>query len=69
TVNVIRDYDVQEKYSVSLPDEITGVLNCPNQNCITNTDEPVETKFDVIDTELRCEYCENVVRGDITEYL
>ncbi|MDY6779212.1 MAG: aspartate carbamoyltransferase regulatory subunit [Halobacteria archaeon] len=78
TVNLVRDYEVQEKRDVSLPDEIVGVLRCPNSNCITNTREPVETKFNVSEvksdavrseTELRCDYCETVVRGDVTDHL
>lgn len=69
TVNVVRDYEVQEKYSVRMPDRIVGVIECPNSNCITNTREPVETEFDVLESELRCVYCEKVIRGEIADYL
>lgn len=69
TVNVVRDYEVQEKYSVGMPGVIRGVIRCPNGNCITNTREPVETEFDVLDGELRCVYCEKVIRGEIADYL
>lgn len=69
TVNVVRDYEVQDKYSVSMPGVIEGVIRCSNMNCITNTREPVETRFDVLDGELRCVYCEKVIRGDIAEHL
>ncbi|MFB6283816.1 MAG: aspartate carbamoyltransferase regulatory subunit [Halobacteria archaeon] len=69
TVNVVREFDVQEKHEVKMPDEISRVIRCPNRNCITNTDEPVDTRFDVSDSGLRCMYCEDVIRGDIPEYL
>jgi len=69
TVNVVRDYEVGEKYEVSMPDEIRGVLECPNSNCITNTREPVEACFDVGDTDLRCDYCDTVLEGDIPDHL
>ncbi len=75
TVNMIREYDVVEKYEVSMPDCIVGILDCPNPNCITNTDEPVETRFNVVvphemeSAELQCHYCETVVKGDVTDLL
>lgn len=58
-INIIRDYEVAEKRVVVLPDRIVGIVKCPNPKCITNN-EPVVTKFDVIDKEhviLRCHYC------------
>lgn len=73
TVNVVRDFEVREKYEVSMPDEIHGVLSCPNPNCVTNTREPTETSFDVRDTgegtEMRCGYCGTVVTEEIAERL
>ncbi|MFP4631971.1 MAG: aspartate carbamoyltransferase regulatory subunit [Halobacteriales archaeon] len=70
TVNVVREYDVTEKYSVSMPEEIRGVLVCPNPSCITNTDEPVETRFVVEgDGEVRCGYCDEVISGDVADYV
>lgn len=69
TVNVVRDFDVSEKYDVSMPDEIRGVLDCPNPNCVTNTREPVETVFDVLDGEIRCEYCGTVLSDEVAEHL
>ncbi|MDZ7687514.1 MAG: aspartate carbamoyltransferase regulatory subunit [Halobacteriales archaeon] len=69
TVNVIRDFEVREKYEVSMPDEIRGVLSCSNPNCVTNTREPVETVFDVRDGGIRCEYCGTVLSDEIADYL
>ena len=69
TVNVVRDYEVRDKYDVSMPDEIRGVLSCPNPRCITNTREPVETVFDVDEGEMRCDYCGTVLRDEIADLL
>jgi aspartate carbamoyltransferase regulatory subunit len=69
TVNVIRDFEVRDKYDVSMPDEVRGVLDCPNPNCVTNTHEPVETVFDVRDGEIRCEYCGTVLSDEVAQHL
>ena len=64
TINIVRDYEVIEKNRVERPTEVTGVLSCPNANCITNADEPVVSKFDVVDDGVRCTYCDTIVRED-----
>lgn len=70
TVNVVREYDVQDKYSVSMPEDISGVLECPNPSCITNGGEPVETRFEVKgDAELRCSYCDEVLDDEVSKYI
>ncbi len=64
TINIIRDYEIVEKGKVNLLDEISGILKCPNPNCITNTNEPMITRFYVIEKEpvsLRCYYCERIM--------
>ncbi|MDR3137314.1 MAG: aspartate carbamoyltransferase regulatory subunit [Tannerellaceae bacterium] len=64
-LNVIRDYEVVEKKTLSLPDELVGVIKCNNPRCITNN-EPMPTRFHVIDKgaetcTVRCHYCERKV--------
>lgn len=64
TISIIRDFKVREKRVVDLPDRITGVIHCPNPNCITNQSEPVESAFDVARRRpvvLRCAYCERTI--------
>ena len=64
-VNVIRDYEVVEKHPVELPDQVVGLVKCSNPKCITNN-EPMRTRFDVIDREnvtVRCHYCNREVSG------
>jgi aspartate carbamoyltransferase regulatory subunit len=59
-VNIVRDYDVIKKYTVSLPKVFSGVFKCPNPQCITNA-EVIKTVFTVFDgspIRLQCTYCE-----------
>ena len=69
TINIVRDFDVVEKNRVTRPDTVTGVLSCPNRNCITNADEPVETRFDVVADGVRCDYCSTILRADIADHI
>ena len=61
TVNVIKDFKVETKLSLGVPETVDGMLSCPNSNCITAT-EPVETSFRVSEKDgevrLKCKYCE-----------
>ncbi len=61
TVNIIDNQSVVEKKLVELPEKIEGVLECPNPHCVTNTDEPLDVSFEIIDKKpvmLKCGYCE-----------
>jgi aspartate carbamoyltransferase regulatory subunit len=71
TINIIRDFEVIEKYRVDLPERIDGVVKCNNPNCISNTREPVISKFMVNKkpVELRCVYCDHVIYEGIAEHL
>jgi aspartate carbamoyltransferase regulatory subunit len=69
TINIVRDFEVVEKNRVTRPDTVTGVLSCPNRNCITNAGEPVETRFDVVADGVRCDYCSTILRADIAEHI
>ena len=69
TINIVRDFEVVEKNRVTRPDTVTGVLSCPNRNCITNADEPIETRFDVVADGVRCDYCSTILRADIADHI
>ncbi|MDP7180079.1 MAG: aspartate carbamoyltransferase regulatory subunit [Candidatus Woesearchaeota archaeon] len=67
TVNIIKDYDVKEKISVSLPTEMENVVKCSNPQCITNA-EKVRGKFYVLEKKplkVKCHYCERCFKKDI----
>lgn len=70
TINIVREYDIVDKSEVHLLDEIKNILRCPNPNCITNTAEPVETRFSVIEKKpviLRCYHCERIMTEEDIE--
>ncbi|MCX9026299.1 MAG: aspartate carbamoyltransferase regulatory subunit, partial [Candidatus Methanoperedens sp.] len=71
TINIIRDFEVIEKHKVELPERLVGVVKCDNPNCISNTNEPVISKFAVNKkpVELRCIYCDHVISEGIAEHL
>ena len=61
TINIIRDYEVAKKHRVELPDEIIGIVKCSNPTCISNSKEPVKSRFKVISKDpprIKCYYCE-----------
>ena len=61
TINIIREYEVAEKHRVNLPDEIRGIVTCSNPTCVSNSKEPVKSRFKVIKKDplrIKCYYCE-----------
>lgn len=65
-LNIIRDYEVVEKKTVTLPDELVGLVRCNNPKCITNN-EPMPSRFEVIDKEkgtIKCHYCERKINKE-----
>ncbi len=69
SINIIRDFDVVEKSRVDRPTTVTDVIACPNRNCITTEDEPVQSKFDVLENGVRCVYCDTIIREDLTDHI
>ena len=60
-LNIIRNYEVVEKKTVNMPDEMRGIVKCANPKCITNNEPGMDTLFHVVDKEqgtLKCHYCE-----------
>lgn len=59
TLCVIKDYEIIEKRMVVMPEELVGIVQCPNPKCITNN-EPMKTRFRSVaqgNDILRCSYC------------
>ncbi|MCW3996571.1 MAG: aspartate carbamoyltransferase regulatory subunit [Candidatus Bathyarchaeota archaeon] len=60
SINIVHDYEVVEKTEVKLPQAIEGIVKCANPCCISNSDEPIVSKFYVKREEpllLKCHYC------------
>ena len=70
TVNIIRDFEVVEKKTLTMPEEIVGSARCMNPKCITNH-QPIKTRFTTIESNneilLLCHYCEKIsdTRGSL----
>ena len=67
TINIIRDYEIVAKNKVILADELDSIMKCTNPKCITNTTEPIKSKFYVLKKSpalLRCHYCERLIKAD-----
>lgn len=59
TINLIRKSRRTHKHQVQLPQQILGLVHCPNSTCITRH-EYVPTRFHTLSPEplkLRCYYC------------
>ncbi len=75
TVNIIRDFEVVQKGKIETPDSVCGIVRCINPNCITNSSEPIETRFIVTENEkrktlvLRCVFCESVLTEDLIRFI
>ncbi len=64
TINIIRDYNVVAKDKVRFMRELKSIIRCVNPNCITNANEPIESRFHLIKKSpilLRCHYCERLI--------
>lgn len=61
SISIIRDFKVTDKKTVEVPHEVFGVIKCPNPNCITNTNEPVLSRFVEHTRGFRCVYCDAVI--------
>lgn len=73
SINIIRNYRVEEKVEVKLPETIEGTVKCVNPCCVSNSDEPVVSKFYVKNEEpltLKCHYCGVILeQADILQKL
>lgn len=61
-VSYIKDFQVERKVKVQVPDTIEGNIVCANPMCITNL-QNIPTRFTVIDKEtlsIECHYCEKI---------
>ena len=68
-VNIIKNFEVVEKRTITVPQHIEGFVRCSNPKCITNN-EPMDTRFEVIDrekVELKCHYCERIIEKERIE--
>lgn len=71
TINIIKDYKLVEKRRVFLPNKIEKIFRCSNPDCITNSNEDIQSTMDVIDKTglvLRCKYCTRILDVNQLKY-
>lgn len=73
TINLIKDYEIERKFKVKLPEVVEGVLKCPNPMCISNAEkEPVKSvfyvKLDKNEVSARCHYCGRKI-SNLADYI
>ncbi len=71
TVNIIKNYKLVEKRRVSLPNEIERIFRCSNPDCVTNSQEHIESTMDVVDKSglvLKCRYCSRILDVNKLKY-
>ena len=80
TLTIIRSWEVVEKRKIEIPGVFSGVATCPNSNCVSNSPEPISTRFVVEkkrvlnsqdwSIKLRCHFCERAfTRDEITDFV
>ncbi|MEM0350483.1 MAG: aspartate carbamoyltransferase regulatory subunit [Archaeoglobaceae archaeon] len=72
TINLIREYKIEKKFKVKLPEIVKGILKCPNRMCISNAKEPVESIFYISlrgnEAVAKCHYCGRKI-SDLAKYI
>ena len=66
TVNIVKDDEVVEKSTLTLPKEIRNIIKCKNPRCITSIEQELDQVFFLADEEkeiYRCQYCEEKYRS------
>ena len=66
-ISLIEDYKVIEKKKVRLPDIIKQLILCQSKTCISNSEEPIDTEFNVLEEKplkIQCVYCNRIYKLD-----
>ena len=67
TINIVKDFEIVHKGQVNAVSELNGLIKCTNPKCITNTEEPVESRFYLVETKpitVRYHYCERLIQAE-----
>ena len=61
TVNIIKNGELSEKRSISIPETLVNVIKCKNPRCITSVEQELDHVFKLKDNKnivYRCIYCD-----------
>lgn len=64
TINIIKNKEVSNKFTVSPPKELKGVGICGNPNCITNVEYAEKLFKGESEDAYRCAYCERMFKPE-----
>jgi aspartate carbamoyltransferase regulatory subunit len=71
SINIIHNYSVVKKLEVKLPKIIEGIIKCINPSCVSNSNEPISSRFYVKKEDpllLKCHYCGYVIeKSDVLD--
>ena len=59
-INIVRNYSVSSKNKIVIPKFISGIVRCPNENCICNNERGVNSNFGIANNDnllIKCTYC------------
>ncbi len=69
SINVVRNFEVVEKYKVKVPDSLVGSVECPNPTCLTHKEGTARLNIESKNPlKIRCAYCERVYGADELKY-
>lgn len=63
SIKRIKNYQVDKKFVIGLPETMVGQARCRNPGCVTNHERDVVTRFRCVDAEaqrFKCAFCERV---------
>ncbi len=66
-ISLIENYKVIEKKKVRLPDIIKQLILCQSKTCISNSEEPIDNEFNVLEEKplkIQCVYCNRIYKLD-----
>lgn len=63
-VNIIKNFEVEEKIILEIPNHVEEFIDCLNPNCVSNANEPIDSSFDIVSKDpliLQCIYCDRIM--------
>ena len=61
TINLVEEFEITRKFRVEPPEVVENIIKCPNQHCISNSNEPISSRFRIFaegrKVVAKCDYC------------
>lgn len=72
TIKRIKDFKVDKKFTISLPEVMVGLARCRNPGCVTHHERDVVSRFRCVDSgakRYKCAFCERTFALDELELI